>query len=274
MKHTINALRKCFLISLAFSVAIVSSVANSAEIEDYFFFESDWGEEIKVHIVGTDDAPEYVIHASTVNTAQELARQLVKATMERRNYRYEFNDCFDCQVSYLTINGTTNPLTITDAEQKPVQGPAVKPITPLAEKTKAMISSKMDLANKFFEAIAAAFGTRAVDSVLGKAVADQSTLTSALTVVVERDGRPILLCRQTAEGCMTLDDVLLTNFEKGGWGASYPYSNINGSAENALAHEIEEALHKISQLRYTCTITYTGIHGEQMVAQMVCFLSH
>jgi hypothetical protein len=250
------------------------SASSSAALEDYFFFETDWGEEIKVHIIGTIDDPEYIIHASTLSTTQELARQLVKSTMERRNYRYEFNTCFDCQVSYLNTKQEQKSEIAVNTPADTQETLSVKPITPSAEKTKSAIVSKTDLANKYFEAIASLLGSRTVEAVLGKSVENKSVVTSPLMIMLAQDGRPIAMCKQTAEGCLQLDEVLLTNFEKGGWGASYPYSSVSNSAERAFSQQIEAALDRISQLHYTCNVVYTGIHGQPMVAQMICFLSH
>ena len=239
------------------------STSSYANQNEYFFFETDWGEEIKVKISGTYDAPEYIIHASTISTAQELTRQFVKSTMQRRNYRYEFGTCFDCEVSYYG-----SQKEVHESSSAIIEGAS-------AEATKKTIISKTDLANKALENVATSLGTRVVDAVFTKSVENKTVNTSPFTVVVGQDNRPILLCKVTSDGtCKTLDNVLLTNFEKGGWGASFPYSSRLGSAERALARQIEDALLSIGQLRYTCNVTYTGIHGETMVANVVCFLSY
>jgi hypothetical protein len=137
-----------------------------------------------------------------------------------------------------------------------------------------VIISKTDIANQFFDAIAATLSTRSVDAVLAEAVAGQTLMTSPLTVAVEQNGRLILLCRQTRDGCMTLEGVSWTNLDEGGWAASFPYSNIMGSAEHVFAQEIQDALYTISQRYYTYRIAYHGISKEQMVDQISCFLSH
>ena len=57
-----------------------------------FYFETDWGKEVRVDVYGSYNDPKYVFHNTSNEDSYELFRQYVKSTLAKSNYVYTYQD--------------------------------------------------------------------------------------------------------------------------------------------------------------------------------------
>ncbi len=242
------------LFTLIFALASFSQV--QALENGNFFFETDWGEEVRVEVTGSYNNPKFTIISNGNYDAYEVFKQYVKSTLESRNYQYVItNGCFDCQ----------NPAFWQGAQAN-------------TKKTKEPIFSISNVANKLVESVANTIGSRLVTDVADKIASDNSdATTSKFTVVTtkNKDGneQPASICKITPNSCDTVERVEFSSGGGGSWAVTYPAPVIL-SEQYDYWRQVEEAIDRYTRnSTYQCKVVYTG-SGEDLVASLVCFPSY
>ncbi|MCV2885105.1 hypothetical protein OE749_10420 [Aestuariibacter sp. AA17] len=219
-----------------------------------FYFQTQWGEEIRVDVSGGSENPHYIFHNVSNERGYSIFRQYVQSTLSGQNYVYLWMD--DCG------NDCFGSLGNHDTDKVNTSG---------KQRVKVKDNNPSSILNKVVESAASAVGSRAVDAV-ATALADKALKESPFTIVAGINEKPILMCRPVQNYCQTISDVTFYNID-GGWAVKYPISNP-GSPDYAHERSIQDALNAFSfSISVTCKTTYTG-SGQDLSAQMTCYTIH
>jgi hypothetical protein len=250
---------------LTFTFTFIWACLGQAQAQQNgsYFFETSWGEEIRIEVSGTYSDPKFSIISSSSHDGYEIFKQYIESTLKRRNYQYVIDrPCFDCQ-STLSHDG----------ESKGDYG-----INRTAKKQKKFETSSFAPINKFIEAASTAAGTRAVEAIANLITTDNSdTKSSVFTIVSTKNiqGReqPYFMCKITPNSCDVLVDVNFASGSNGSWNTTYHVA-VPGADQYEYFRQVEDTLNRyIRNSEYTCQIVYTG-SGDNLKSQLICFPSY
>ena len=215
-----------------------------------FYFYASNGAEIKADAERDNNGiVQYTFEVPESIAPKDAFYDFVSSTMNQENFEYiEVRPCPDC---------------VTHQDQS--SGPVYE---------QKKIRSKTDLANILLENIAAATGTRSVNSVFDIAT-KQNADSSQFQVLIIRDDnkKPVGMCLITNDGtCDPLSNVTATTMPNDGF--AFLVSEIDNMDYWKKIRTIEDAIERyVRSIRYQCRITFTG-SGKNLVKQIVCFPSY
>jgi hypothetical protein len=260
---------KKFIAILGISMTLFTSSVFAAI--NTFYFETDWGEEVRVDVYGSYNDPKYVFHNTNNEDSYELFKQYVKSTLDKRNYVYTYqevcgNECHGADGHTSSdIQGRSHKLGRTSSDIQITTGSRSRQLVKTPDRKASSTS------NKLVEGAAQQLGSRAADSIINALTNNVAAKQSPFTILRANDGKPILMCRISGIVCDRVDDVAFNSID-GGWQAT-TIAPVIGNGDFEHAQSILGAINEFSSYTSTtCKTVYTGAPG-RLVAQITCYIT-